>query len=257
MSRSDELRAVAQRLAEQLPPSVSDVVLTGSTARGVADEHSDIELLVLADDLPEALPLADARSWSPRVEGAQWYGGFAEGEFVELVWWTPAYAEERVRAIAAGEIVDWQRLKTAEAIVNGIPLRGDRAAGWCARLAAWPAGLTEAIVDDAAADWEAPPPRGELRPGDALALAWRVALDGENIVRIVFALNEAWPPSWKRLAQRLAPLARKPDRLADRIDVAVRTLDLAALRTLAAEALALAVPTATVERALAGLAEPL
>ena len=104
MSRSDDLLAVAQRVTQQLPPSVSDVVLTGSTARGVADEYSDIELLVLADELPGALPLADVRSWSPRVEGAQWYGGFAESEFVELVWWTPAYAEERVRAIAAGDI---------------------------------------------------------------------------------------------------------------------------------------------------------
>jgi hypothetical protein len=102
-SRSETLRALADRVAEQLPESATDVVLTGSTARGVADE----------------LPLAELKSWPPGIAGSMWYGGTLEDEKVELVWWTPEFAEERVRAIAAGEVVDHERLRSAEAIVNG------------------------------------------------------------------------------------------------------------------------------------------
>lgn len=84
-------------------------------------------------------------------------------------------------------------------------------------------------------------------------LAWQLAADAENLLRIVFAANRAWPPGWKRLAQRLEPLAVQPDRLAQRLDDAVRTLDLASVRRLAAETLALAPQTPTVTRARACL----
>jgi predicted nucleotidyltransferase len=45
--RSKTLRELAERVAALLPPQVEDVVLTGSTSRGIADELSDIELLVI------------------------------------------------------------------------------------------------------------------------------------------------------------------------------------------------------------------
>lgn len=257
--RSETLRAAAARVAERLPGHVSDIVLTGSASRGMADELSDIELLVVSDSLPDELPLEDVQSWSPGIEGAMWYGGSTGDERVELVWWTPAYVEERVRAIAAGELVDHARLRTAEAIVNGIPLRGRRHAGWASRLAHYPAGLAERIVDDVADEWVDPADslRTILRAGDALVLAQRVVADAEGILRVVFALNETWEPGWKRLGARLDPLAVKPDRLAERIDAAVRGLDLTALRALARETLELAPRRPAVERALAALAEPL
>ena len=189
--RSETLRARAERVAALLPPPVEDVVLTGSTARGMADELSDVELLVISDALPEQLPFDDRQSWSPGVEGAMWYGGLFEGETVELVWWTPAYAEERVRAIAAGEVVDHARLRTAEAIVHGIPLRGERHAGWAARLSRYPDGLAARIVDDVADEWidRVDSQRSNLRTGDALVLAQALVVAAEGILRVVFALN--------------------------------------------------------------------
>lgn len=259
MTRSDDLRAVAERVTERLPGHVTDVVLTGSTSRGVADELSDVELLVISETLPDPVPLEDVESWSPPVEGAHWFGGWAEGEFVELVVWTPAYAEERVRAIAAGEIVEHGRLRSAETIVNGIPLRGGRHAGWVARLARYPDGLAAAIVDDSALDWldRANAYRALLREGDALVLAKRLVDDAQRILRVVYALNETWEPDWKRLAVGVAPLAVAPERLAERVDAAIRTLDLGAMRALAAEALALAPQTETTRRARELLLEPL
>lgn len=257
--RSQTLRALAERVAALLPASVEDVVLTGSTSRGIADALSDVELLVLSDSLPDELPLDERQSWSPGIEGAMWYGGSFEGEKVEFVWWTPAYVDERVRAIAAGEIVDHARLRTAEAIVNGIPLRGERHADLRRRLARYPDGLAVRIVDDVTDEWVdwVASQRTNLRPGDALVLAQALVDTAEGILRVVFALNEEWEPGWKRLAARVEPLEVKPDRLAERIDADIRALDLEAMRALAAETLALAPETAKTRRARGLLLEPL
>lgn len=47
-------------------------------------------------------------------------------------------------------------------------------------------------------------------------------LDGAvRVLTIVFALNRVWQPTTKRLAERVAPLAVKPDRLAERIEEAL------------------------------------
>ena len=40
-AQSDELLAVAQRIAEALPPDVEEAVVTGSVSRGAADDVSD------------------------------------------------------------------------------------------------------------------------------------------------------------------------------------------------------------------------
>jgi hypothetical protein len=258
-ARSGELQALARRVADELPPSVTDVVLTGSTSRGVADELSDVELLIVSDAPPAEPPLEDVDTWSPPDSRIRWHGGFADGEFVELIWFSTAAVEERVAKIAAGEIVDHARLRTAEALVNGICLRGAAHARWLAQLATYPDGLAERIVADAAATWAEPArsDRGLRRPGDALVLARRYVDGSEQILRVVFALNREWEPGWKRLGQRVERLAVKPDRLAERVDAIGRSLDLGALRALAAETLALAPALPVVRRARRMLAEPL
>ena len=53
--KSTELRELAQRVADALPPDVAqEVIVTGSVSRGMADDVSDIEMLVVT---PEVLPL--------------------------------------------------------------------------------------------------------------------------------------------------------------------------------------------------------
>jgi len=61
VARSEELRALAQRVADALPPDVIEVVVTGSVSRGVADDVSDIEMLCVTErplSLEEAFELA-------------------------------------------------------------------------------------------------------------------------------------------------------------------------------------------------------
>jgi hypothetical protein len=64
-----------------------------------------------------------------------------------------------------------------------------------------------------------------VRPGERLALVERLADDASRVVRIVFAMNRVWQPTLKRLADRSAPLARKPERLAERIAEALTEPD--------------------------------
>jgi Nucleotidyltransferase domain len=61
---SNELRALARRVADALPVDVvEEVVLTGSLSRGTADEVSDIEMLVVTREpleLKDCFELATA-----------------------------------------------------------------------------------------------------------------------------------------------------------------------------------------------------
>lgn len=56
-ARSEDLRTLAQRVADDLAPELTDeVVLTGSVSHVMADDVSDIEMLVVT---PEPLELQD------------------------------------------------------------------------------------------------------------------------------------------------------------------------------------------------------
>ena len=46
-----------------------------------------------------------------------------------------------------------------------------------------------------------------------------------RVLRIVYALNRVWQPTSKRLADRVAPLAVKPNRLVERIEDALTEAD--------------------------------
>lgn len=110
------------------------------------------------------------------------------------------------------------------------------------RLAEYPETLVARIVNDASEEWLEYPlgVRAHLRPGGWLPLAATLADDLRNVLRIVFALNRAWEPSWKRLPQLLAPLAIKPERLAERIDEALEESSLQKTRELVLDTLVLA-----------------
>jgi predicted nucleotidyltransferase len=74
-ARTVELHGVAERIAVALPLVVEEVVLTGSVSRGVADDLSDIEMLVVrTEQLDPVACFAHARrvgldsldTWGPR-----------------------------------------------------------------------------------------------------------------------------------------------------------------------------------------------
>jgi hypothetical protein len=228
-----ELRSIAQRIADALPPTVEEVVVTGSVSRGVADEVSDIELLLVTRDeleldecfsLAAACGLTDLGTWGQQGVSTKRVSGYREGTPIELIWWSRAHAEAAIDAIFAGELSS-----SADAIANGVALRtSGLLAQWQERLRRYPDELAAAQIEDAALTWGGFAPAGLLtilRPHDRLALAERMVDDASRVLRIVYALNRVWKPTNKRLADRVALLPLKPDRLAQRIEEALTERD--------------------------------
>src|SRR5213078_173496 len=233
-AKTVELRSVAQAIADAMPETVEEVVVTGSVSRGVADDVSDIEMLLVTRgelDLEDCFSLAtDAGltgldTWGQQGVPTRRVSGYRDGVPIELVWWARAYAEEMVDAIFAGNPGG-----TAEALANGVALRSSGLlAQWQERLGHYPDELAAAQIEDAALTWGGFTPAGLLtiiRPGERLSMLERVVDDAIRVTRIVFAVNRVWQPTTKRLAARVASLERRPERMAERIEEALTEPDL-------------------------------
>jgi hypothetical protein len=267
-TRSEELRALAQRVVDALPEdAVVEAVLTGSVSRGMADEVSDIEMLLVTPgplELEECFALAGAAglerldTWGAQGTPAKRVSGYREGQPLELIWWPRAFAEERIDEIFAGTVTS-----TADAIANGVSLRtSGLLEAWQERLGAYPDELAAAQIEEAALPWGGFTPAGVLtivRPEERLSLMEWLFDGALRVLRIVFALNRVWPPTTKRLALRVEPLAVKPDRLAERIEEALTEPDprraLRVMTELQFETVQLAPSGPNVDRARTWLAE--
>jgi hypothetical protein len=226
--RTRELRALAERIAAALPLVVEEVVLTGSVSRDVADDVSDIELLLVTREsleLDECFEhagkagLEGLDTWGPQETETKRVFGYREGVPIELVWWSRDFAEASVTAILAGEPSG-----SGDALANGVAIRS---AGmldeWQKRLSDYPDEVAAERIEDAALTWGGYAPEGWLtllRPGERLALIERMNDDAVRVLKIVYAMNRVWPPTTKRLAARLDELPVKPERLAERIEEA-------------------------------------
>ena len=262
-----KLRELAQAIADDLPDSVEEVMLAGSVSRGVDDEHSDIEMLVVTPeplDLDECYALAEAcrltnrGTWGLQGGPTQKVSGYRDGVPIELIFWSRAHTEKAIDAIFAGELTG-----SADAFANGVALRTSGSfARWHERFRTVPDELAERWIEDAALTWGGFAAAGLLtivRPGERLALVERMTDDASRTVRIVFLINRVWPPTSKRLAARAAGLPTKPDRLAERIEEALTEPDsvraLLAMTELQADTAALAPDGPNVVRARTWLAQ--
>lgn len=268
-ARSLELRSIAQEVADALPPAVVEVVLTGSVSRGVADDVSDIEMLVVTRDEPDleecfslaaSAGLSDLGTWGQQGVPTKRVSGNRDGAALELVWWSHAHAESAVDAIFEADTST-----TADALAHGVALRtSGLLEQWQRRLRDYPEELARARIEDAALTWGGFSAAGLLtivRPGERLAQLERMVDDATRVLRIVFALNRVWQPTTKRLADRVAELPRKPERLAERIGEALTEPDprraLLVMTELQAETVALAPDGPNINRARTWLGDAL
>src|SRR5205809_7612404 len=111
-AQSVELRSIAQAIADALPAAVREVVLTGSVSRGVADDVSDIEMLIVTGHEPDladcftlaaACGLTDLGTWGQQGVPTKRVSGYRDGVPIELIWWSSAHAEAAIDAIFAGD----------------------------------------------------------------------------------------------------------------------------------------------------------
>lgn len=245
------------------------MVLTGSVSRGVADDVSDVEMLVVTVaplELEEAFSLARTAglggldSWGVQGLTAKRVSGHLEGQPFELIFWPRAFAEEELDALRAGKLSS-----SADALAHGVSLRtSGLLAEWQARLRDYPEELAAARIEDAALPWGGFTPAGLLtvvRPGERLSLLEWMFDGALRVLRIVYAVNRIWEPTTKRLAARVELLAVKPDRLAERITEALTEPDprraLAIMTELQLDTVRLAPSGPNVDRARTWLAEGL
>jgi predicted nucleotidyltransferase len=248
---------------------VVEVVLTGSVSRGVADEVSDVEMLVVTSEpisLDDAYELARGAgldgldTWGAQGLPVKRVSGYLEGEPFELIIWPRAFAEEEFEAVLGGKLSS-----SADALAHGVSLRtSGLLADWQARLRDYPEELAAARIEEAALPWGGFTPAGLLtviRPGERLSLLEWMFDGALRVLRIVYAVNRVWEPTTKRLAARVEVLAVKPERLAERITEALTEPDprraLAMLTELQLETVRLAPSGPNVDRARTWLAEGL
>lgn len=267
--RSEELRARAQGVVDRLPAEVIEAVLTGSVSRGVADEVSDVEMLIVTSEpleLEEAYDLARGAglerldTWGTQRLPSKRVSGYVEGEPFELIFWPREFAEQEFEALLGGKLSS-----SADALAHGISLRTTGLlAEWQARLRNYPKELAAARIEEAALPWGGFTPAGLLtviRPGERLSLLEWMFDGALRVLRIVYALNRVWEPTTKRLALRVEPLAVKPEQLAERITEALTEPDprraLAIMTELQLDTVRLAPSGPNVDRAREWLTEGL
>jgi predicted nucleotidyltransferase len=227
MTRSEELLGLAQRVAESFPPEVVEVVVTGSVSRGVADELSDVEMLVVTEEqvsLERAFELAarsgleQRDSWGDPSTPTRRVFGYLDGIPIETIWWSRQLAEEHFDSPGSDQ-----------AILNGVALRtSGLLARWQERLAVYPDELAVDRIENAAERWGGFAPGAILtiaRPDAALARAEWLVDSAQRVLAIVFALNRERQPTAKRLAANVTTLAVKPERLVERIEETLAETD--------------------------------
>jgi hypothetical protein len=228
-TRSDELRAAAERLVAGIPADIApEVVVTGSVSRGVADDVSDVEMLLVTRDqldletcftLAAAAGLEQLGSWGPQGTETSRVSGYFEAIPFELIWWSRDYADASINAESPA----------ADAVANGISLRTcGLLESWHERLATYPDELAAERIEDAALTWGGFAAAGLLtiaRTGERLSLVERMVDVAVRVLRMVYAINRTWQPTTKRVALRAEGLAVKPERLAERIEEALTEPD--------------------------------
>jgi predicted nucleotidyltransferase len=261
VTRSEELRALAQRVADSFPPEIVEVVLTGSVSRGLADELSDIEILVVTEEqvslerafeLVAAAGLERCDTWGDPSTPTRRVHGFLDGQSVETIWWSRELAEQAFDTPGSDQ-----------ALLHGVALRtSGLLERWQEQLAAYPDELATERIEKAAERWGGFSPGGLLtiaRPDTTLARAEWLVESSQRVLTIVYALNRERQPTSKRLAANTASLSTKPDQLAERIDAALLETDphraLLAMTELQLDTVALAPDGPNVIRARSWLAE--
>jgi len=248
---------------------VVEAVLTGSVSRGMADDVSDVEMLVVTESplsLDEAYELASGAglegldSWGAHGLSATRVSGYLEAHPFELIIWPRAFAEEEFERLLGGKLSS-----AADALAHGVSLRtSGLLAGWQERLRDYPEELAAARIKEAAQPWGGFTPAGLLtivRPGERLSLMEWMFDGALRVLRIVYAINRVWEPTTKRLAARVEPLAVKPERLPERIEEALTEPDprraLLTLTELQLDTVRLAPNGPNIDRARVWLAEGL
>jgi hypothetical protein len=227
------LRAMATRVAAvyvaQTAPCA--ILLTGSSAEGISDHFSDLDLIVYYEELPSPDQLAAARAAMQATDARALAGNETES-FIE------GYVLQGVECqVAHLTIAAWERdmravLEDCEpatlvekaiiGLLDGVALHGsDLIARWQAHTANYPEGLAQATVAHhlrffplwLSPEW--------WRERDATIFFHQMLVEAcLNLLGVLAGLNHVYFSSFqfKRLHRFTGTLRLTPERLAERLD---------------------------------------
>ncbi len=227
--------ALVRSLAAHCPPQLgSEIAVTGSVARGVADQYSDVELNIWAETLPT---ITERQSWlettgageisqiaeKEDAGGFHWMTCSFRGIWFEVGWTVIDRFERFVRDLAAGAFVGHAQLQMGWTMTHAVPLRTEgRLPDWTASLSHYPDGLAERVIADQTAVWSDPHVPGVrwalAARGERMGLALRFVWDMQHLLRVLFAVNHTWDRDLKWTDERSLDLPLQPAHLSARID---------------------------------------
>lgn len=220
------------------------IALGGSHAKGTADAHSDVDVYLFADAfLPAArrvervtAQLGDAAravSWGadePFTEGGTDFS--VDGVLVECWLRRATSVEATIADCVQGRVRRKHRAWTAMGFFDHVALGDVHAmrivddpagmlARWKAMVSTYPEPLRDTILRRfmaEAAFWpENPHYLGAVERGDVIYASAIVQQTTQALIQVVFALDRAWFPGEKKLADALAKLPSAPRDFAARL----------------------------------------
>jgi predicted nucleotidyltransferase len=248
---TEHLRALARHITAILVEEVAprSVLLTGSTATGEADYHSDLDLIVYCDELPAAERIGsvidrlggeDRKLIYPRTEDEHGEA-FELGRLqCQLAFVTVRCADGEVGRVLAGEELESPLQKAVEGIQDGIPLHGpELIERWRVRVADYPDSLRCAMIER---HWRFFPlwyVDRQMAARDALLWRQEILVDAAfDLLAVLAALNRLYFTRFqlKRMRKLVARMRLAPPDLADRLERLFEVDDAAAeLERLVAE----------------------
>ena len=214
---------IAERLVDACPPDLADgIALTGSTARGVADDHSDLELNLWAGRsrrwIARVAWLTAAGATDLQVEDAprpddSYWIKFRLGDLsAEVGWQTLAALHAQIEHIRSGATLERKIAAFGDVIANAIPLRGDQVKEEQIILSGYSDAVQRGIVQLAVDQWSQPKrwatARRLAQHGERLTLSRQLLDDLDLALRLLYAINRRWEPSAKwtlTVAREFAP----------------------------------------------------
>jgi predicted nucleotidyltransferase len=230
-SETEKRRSIACRIVADLAPNTAlrASLLTGSVARGIADEHSDIDLLNYYDELPDGelfgSVLRDAGGERIGDLGDNRPESFAvryrfDGIEVQTGGQLVSDLEERLTRIENAD-VDWVTAKIAMGLLEGTALHGDALVrGWQAR-AAYPEALRRREIEANLGWFPIWAIDAHLAARDAELFRRQMLLEGAfRALAVLSAVNRLYFTTFqfKRAGTHIEQMKLKPERLAERLD---------------------------------------
>lgn len=228
---------LARRLTAHCPPPLgAAIALTGSSARGLADDDSDAEINHWVERMPPlkvraayltATGVTDLEAESsPRSDGSEWFQGRVGAISIEIGWQTFDRHATSIRPLLSGETTSAESLRLGELLASALVLRtDDRLLVLKDAVTRFPdplrnrliAELSAGLGDEAA--WAALDRLA--RRGERLTAIKALAAMLKTAVRLCYALNRRWEASDKWLLTLAANLPVMPPDWRARLDAAL------------------------------------